>query len=139
MRWALHSASRMTLASEVGQGYVGGMSDPGRLPEAEVIDKPATSSKRSSRRTGERKVTFGSVTVMVRPPTKAEVQRNVEQSTKALARALKRLVRPGVRLYPKRGVPLYWGDEERPGKFVRLLDGKRDLGILENGEFKVTG
>lgn len=103
------------------------------------MDKPTTPSKRRRRRTGERKVTFGSVTVMVRPPTEAEVRRNVEQSTEALARALKRLLRPGVRLYPKRGVPLYWRDEDHPGKFVRLLDGKRDLGVLENGDFKVTG
>ena len=103
------------------------------------MDGSAITPKRRARRTGERKVTFGSVTVMVRPPTKAEVQRNVEQSTAALERALKRLVRPGIRLYPKRGVPLYWGDDNHPGKFVRLLDGKHDLGILENGEFKVTG
>lgn len=128
----------MVLAGGAGQGYVGRMSDPGRLPEAEVIDEPATSSKRRSRRTGERKVTFGSVTVMVRTPTEDEVKRNVEQSTEALARALKRLIRPGFRLYPKRGVPYFWVDEEHPGKFVRLLDGKHDLGVVENGDFKIT-
>ena len=129
----------MPLVSGAGQGHICPMDNPGTTAEAQAMDGSAPAPKRRTRRTGERKVTFGSVTVMVRPPTKAEVHHNVEQSTAALERALKRLVRPGIRLYPKRGVPLYWGDDNHPGKFVRLLDGKRDLGILENGEFKVTG
>lgn len=103
------------------------------------MDGSAIAPKRRARRTGERKVTFGSVSVMVRRPTKAEVQRNVEQSTAALERMLKRLLRPGFRLYPKRDVPYFWADENHPDKIVRLLNGKQQLGILENGEFKVTG
>lgn len=115
------------------------MSNPSKTAEVSVTDKPVTQSRRRRKQAGERKVTFGSVTVTVRTPTEAEVQRNVEQSTQALARALKRVVKPSVRLYPKRGVPLYWGDEDHPGKFVRLLDGKHDLGVLENGKSKVVG
>jgi hypothetical protein len=107
--------------------------------ETSVMDGPAVVSKSRSREGKLRRVKFGSVTVMVRTPTEAEVQRNVDRSTEALARGLKRLLRPGVRLYPKRGVPLFYVDEDHPGKFVRLLDGKRDLGVLEDGDFKVTG
>lgn len=50
---------------------------------------------------------LGSVTVMVRTPTEAEAQRNVDRSTEAFTRGLKRLLRPGVRPYPKRGVALF--------------------------------
>lgn len=99
----------------------------------------AVSTGASRKRRRERRVKFGSVTVMVPYPTKAEIKRNVDLSTKALERMLKRLLRPGVRIHPKRGVPLYFGDEDHPGKIVRLLDGKRELGVLEDGEFKVTG
>ena len=103
------------------------------------MDESAIVSKPRSKGGKLRRVKCGSVTVMVRTPTEAEVQRNVDRSTEALARGLKRLLRPGVRLYPKRGVPLFFADEDHPGKIVRLLDGKRDLGILEDGDFKVTG
>jgi len=107
--------------------------------ETSVMDGPAVVSKSRSKGGKLRRVKFGSVTVMVRTPTEAEVQRNVDRSTEALARGLERLVHPGIRLDPKPGVPLFYGDDDHPGKFVRLLDGKRDLGILEDGEFKVTG
>jgi len=102
------------------------------------MDEPAVVSKPRSTGGKLRRVKFGSVTVMVRTPTEAEVQRNVDRSTEALARGLERLIHPGIRLNPKPGVPLFYGDDNHPGKFVRLLDGKRDLGILENGDFKVT-
>ncbi len=102
-------------------------------------DGPAVVSKPRSKGGKLRKIKFGSVTVMVRTPTEVEVQRNVDRSTEALARGLERLVHPGIRLDPKPGVPLFYGDDDHPGKFVRLLDGKRDLGILEDGEFKATG
>ncbi len=103
------------------------------------MDEPAVVSKPRSRDGKLRRVEFGSVTVMVRTPTEAEVQRNVERSTEALARMLERLLCPGVHIHPKWGVPLFYADDKHPGKFVRLLNGKRDLGVLEDGEFKVTG
>ena len=103
------------------------------------MDGSAVASKPRSKGGKLQKVKFGSVTVMVRTPTEAEVQRNVDRSTEALARGLKRLLRPGVRLYPKKGVPLFYADEDHPGKIVRMLDGKRDLGVYEDGDFKVTG
>jgi hypothetical protein len=85
------------------------------------------------------KVKFGGITVRVPKPTSAQVESNVAASTLALERAAKRLVRPGVRLYAKKGVPLYSADPERPGVYIRVLNGKTDRGVLENGAFKVTG
>lgn len=103
------------------------------------MDGPAVASKPRGQEGKLRRIKFGSVTVVLRAPTEADVQRNIERSTEGLARGLKRLLRPGVRLYPKRGVPLFYADEHHPGKFIRLLDGKRELGVLEDGDFKVTG
>lgn len=103
------------------------------------MDDAAASPEHHDDETGLRMVKFGSVTVTVRPPTEAEMERNIEKGREALARSLKRLLCPGFRLYPKRGVPYFWADEEHPGKFVRLLDGKHEVGVLEDGEFKVTG
>jgi hypothetical protein len=83
-------------------------------------------------------VRFGDVVVTARRPTEAEVQRNVELGSAALARALPRLARPGVRIYPKKDVPLFWVDPENPGGFIRKLNGKLERGVLEDGQFKPT-
>ena len=89
------------------------------------------------RAAGRMKVTFGGVTVSVQRPNAAQVRHNVELSTMALERAKKRLMRPGVRLNAKKGVPQYFADVEKPGVFVRKLDGKVERGVIENGKFKV--
>ena len=84
------------------------------------------------------KITFGDVTVVGPRPSAVEVKRNIEASRQALERVKARLMRPGVRLYAKKGVPLYSADPDRPGVYIRQLNGKTDRGILENGAFKVT-
>lgn len=51
-------------------------------------------------------VRFGGVTVIVPKPSSAQLKRNVAVSAEALERVTKRPVRPGVRLYAKKDVPL---------------------------------
>ena len=85
------------------------------------------------------KITIGNVTVMVTKPNAEQVKRNVESSTLALERDVKKLNRPGVRIYAKKGVPLYSADPEQPGLYIRSLNGQEDRGVLEGGSFKVTG
>ena len=106
---------------------------------AALLDnRPAVRAKVKAKR-ARAKVKFGGVTVMVSKPSSAQIKYNVAVSTQALERAAKRLMRPGVRLYAKKGVPLYSADPERPGVYIRTLNGKTERGVLENGAFKVTG
>ena len=85
-------------------------------------------------------VRFGDVTVTGPRPSEDEVRRNAEASTAALKRALPFFLRPGVRIYPKKDVPLFWADEENPTDgFIRKLNGKIERGVVdEDGNFKVT-
>jgi hypothetical protein len=83
-------------------------------------------------------VKFGGVIVVAPKPSSAQLKRNVTASTEALERATKRLVRPGVRLYAKKDVPLYSADPRQPGVYIRVLNGRTERGILENGKFKVV-
>ena len=83
-------------------------------------------------------VRFADVIVTAARPTEEAVARNVDASSAALARGLRRLTRAGVRLYAKKDVPLYWADPDQPGRFIRKLNGKVERGILEDGAFKVT-
>ncbi|WP_156367677.1 hypothetical protein [Brevundimonas sp. Leaf363] len=78
------------------------------------------------------------MTVAVHKPTATEVRQNVDKGSEALKRLKDKLMRPGVRVYARRDVPLYSADPERPGVYIRRLNGKIDRGILENGAFKVT-
>jgi hypothetical protein len=85
-------------------------------------------------------VTFGDVTITAQRPSDEEIQRNVDASTAALKRALPAFLRPGVRIYAKKDVPLFWADEDNPKEgFIRKLNGKIERGVLdEDGNFKVT-
>ena len=56
-----------------------------------------------------------------------------------MARALVRLTRPGIRLRPKRGIPLFQVDENDPDILIRDLNGKRERGVFQDGEFKANG
>jgi hypothetical protein len=82
------------------------------------------------------KIKFGDVVITAQRPSDAEIRRNAEESTAALARALPRLVRAGVRIYPKKDVPLYWADPDNSDGFIRKLNGKVQRGVLEDGQFK---
>jgi hypothetical protein len=84
-------------------------------------------------------VTFGDVTITAQRPSDEEIQRNVEASTAALKRALPAFLRPGVRIYPKKDVPLFWADDNDPNISIRKLNGKIERGIVdEDGQFKAT-
>ena len=87
-------------------------------------------------RTAQQRISIGNLTLVVPRPTKTQVQENVRQSAEALSRALTRLTRPGIRLRPKRGIPLFQVDENDPDILIRDLDGKRERGTLQDGEFK---
>ncbi|QDQ28466.1 hypothetical protein FNU76_20055 [Chitinimonas arctica] len=84
-----------------------------------------------------RRLTFGSVIVEVSALDRAEIQRNVKVGQAALARAKNTIVQAGVDLPEQEGVPLFHADPNRPGKLVRELDGKREIGSFVNGIFLV--
>jgi len=97
--------------------------------------------RKVDKRTGSRRkrVTFGSVTVLVDTPTKAEIKKNIEDGQVALARLLERIQTPGVKLKFKKGVPNYYADPEDPSRLIRILNGKKERVIFseEEGKFVV--
>lgn len=84
------------------------------------------------------RVKLGGITVSVRAPTADEVARNVAASTAALERVKDRLLSKGVKLARRKGVPLFYADPNRPGRFVRRLDGRTEYGVVVDGEFRVV-
>jgi hypothetical protein len=83
------------------------------------------------------KVKFGNVTISGAKPAKAVVSANVAFSSQALERVLKAIIKPGVALREKSGVPQFWASEDRAGVYVRKLNGKTDVGTLVDGVFRV--
>lgn len=108
-----------------------------RSPSPRAAAQLSTAATRAKRKLARVKV--GEVVVMVHKPTAAEVRQNVAKGSSALGRLKDRLIRPGVRVYAKKDVPLYFADAERPGTYIRKLNGKIERGVLENGAFKVVG
>lgn len=99
----------------------------------------AKTSVRAARKARTRKIKFGDVVITAPAPRSAVVKANVAQSTEALARAAKRLSRPGVIIRAKRGVPLFSLDSEEPDIVIRTLDGKTERGHLVDGIFHAIG
>lgn len=85
------------------------------------------------------KVTFGSVTVATAVPAHDEVERNIEAGQAAMARGLRALLKPGVRILSKKNVPLFSVDPDNPRIIIRKLNGKTDRGTLnrKTGTFEV--
>jgi len=83
------------------------------------------------------RVCFGSVQVEVRVPKSGE-ERNIKVGQTALARALGSIFKPGIKLDVAKGVPLFHADPSHPGKIVREVNGKRDVGTFISGKFKVS-
>jgi hypothetical protein len=112
------------------------------LQSRRTKNRPAGGSvavaERGSRDGDWEKISFGDVVITARRPSEDEIQRNAALSSAALARALPRLLRPGVRIYPKKDVPLYSADPEHPSVIIRKLNGKVQRGVVENGQFKAT-
>jgi len=82
-------------------------------------------------------VEFGSVRVSVSTPKKSKVRRNVIDGQIALARAISKIVKPGVKINAAKGVPLFHAESEHPGLIVRELNGKRTIGSFVNGKFRI--
>lgn len=80
-------------------------------------------------------VSFGSVTVQVAQPPDHVRRANIEAGQAALRRGKSALVKPGVKLTRQKGIPLYFGCEDRPGWMVRELDGKKTVGRFMSGRF----
>lgn len=55
----------------------------------------------------------------------------------ALARALPKLTKPGVRIKIRKGVPYFHADFENPKLLIRQLDGKITRGKIVDGKFRV--
>jgi hypothetical protein len=120
------------------------MAPPSMTVQARPVrTRPERAGTAAAARSGDKggvweTVKFGDVTITAQRPSDAEIKRNVEESSRALARALPGLVRPGVRIYPKKDVPLYWCDDDNPNIFIRKLNGKIRRGVFEDGQFKAT-
>jgi hypothetical protein len=97
---------------------------------AAVVVQAKTSRKRA-------RVKIGGVFVTGDKASAAQLKHSVELSSRMLDRLASKVVKPGVRLYAGKTVPLYSVDPDQPGRVVRKLNGKVDLGVLENGAFKV--
>jgi|tagenome__1003787_1003787.scaffolds.fasta_scaffold20203919_2 hypothetical protein len=88
---------------------------------------------------GDGRIRFGSVEIVAPKPPPAEVRRNIEKGRTALARAMDSLTTPGVELKRGKGIAFYAIDPERPDRLIRTIDGRRDRGVFEKGQFKVVG
>jgi len=83
-------------------------------------------------------VKFGSYKVEAPIPKKSKVNRNVKIGQVALARAMSKIVKPGVKIDAAKGIPLFHVESEHPGQIVRELDGKRAIGKFIKGRFKIS-
>ena len=83
-------------------------------------------------------VSFGSITIEAPPPPEHVRRANIEAGQAALRRAKSTLIKVGIKLPREKGVPLYFGCENRPGLMIQELDGKRTLGKFVRGCFRVV-
>lgn len=109
----------------------------GSMAEQRITTSSTATTFRAAKSAKARNVTtrLGEVTVRGAKPNPELVKANVARSTQALERAGQKLMKPGVHLPEKKGVPRYSADENEPGVFVRRLDGKVTTGRLQNGRF----
>jgi hypothetical protein len=82
-------------------------------------------------------VTFGAVSVNAVSPKVGEMRRNVTSGQAALARAVPKLVKPGVTVKSLAAVPLFRADPQDPSRLIREVNGKAVTGKFVNGKFKV--
>ena len=87
---------------------------------------------------GASKTAFGSVVVQGPKPSKQLLAHNVKLGSESLKRAAETIARPGVSLKPRKGVPHFFADSERPGFYLRKLDGRIERGHLVDGVFVVV-
>lgn len=85
------------------------------------------------------KITYGDVTIQASSPSKDVVEANIRRSSEALERFASAIVKPGVSLGRKKGVPRYFADPDDRGIFWRQLNGQLERGRLIDGRFEVVG
>lgn len=83
-------------------------------------------------------VTLGGTTIIVEHGPQGASPTGVQQSSQVLEQLGKKMRKPGIKLRVRKGVPRYSADENNPDLFIRLLDGKKDVGHFENGSFVVV-
>lgn len=101
--------------------------------------KATTSGSSPTRTTGDtslRSVSFGSVTVQVSEPPESVRQANIKAGQVALERSKGALQKAGIKIPRQKGVPLYFGCEDKPGWMVRELNGQKTLGKFVGGRFR---
>lgn len=81
------------------------------------------------------KVVYGSAVIEAVPPTPEQITRNVMEGRRAMDRLAEQLVRPGVDLVVAGDIPLYHADPARPGRLIRVMNGREDHGVFRNGVF----
>jgi hypothetical protein len=79
---------------------------------------------------------FGLVTVGGRPLSGEATSANIAAGQAALKTLQTRLMKPGVGLAKKKGVPLFRADPNDPSRVLREVDGRTEVGFFENGEFR---
>jgi hypothetical protein len=102
-----------------------------------TLVKEASNSKRDDEWTPV-SITFGGVTVQTMRPPERILRANIKAGQKALRRAKKAIITPGVDLQRNKGVPLYYGCDTDPGLIIQELDGKKSLGTFSGGRFRVV-
>jgi len=102
-------------------------------PNLTMSNEPSAGEERSTV-----SVSFGSVTIEGLPPPEHVRRTNIEAGQAALRRAKSALIKAGIKLPREKGVPLYFGCENRPGLMIQELDGKRTLGKFVRGYFRAV-
>lgn len=102
-------------------------------PKVQTSDQPSAGEKQATV-----SVSFGSVTVEATPPPEHIRRANIEAGQAALKRAIAVLLKAGIKLPREKGVPLYFGCEDKPGLMIQELDGKRTLGKFVRGHFRAV-
>jgi hypothetical protein len=122
-----------TVANKTRNGYIGSMAKESSTKRSSSTGVFVTVT--SAVRTRNVTTKLGEVTVRGARPSREMIAANVMRSTQALERAGEKLIKPGVHLPEKKGVPRYSADENRPGLFIRRLNGQITTGRLQNGQF----
>jgi hypothetical protein len=79
---------------------------------------------------------FGSVSLKA-PARSTDGAHNIGLGQAAMKKIQGQLARPGVKLRVSKATPLFRADPSNPRQLIRVLDGREERGVFENGVFKV--
>ena len=84
-------------------------------------------------------ISFGSVVIEgLHDLALEDVRHNVAAGSRALARARKAFIEPGVKLSLDNSVAKYHADPDHPGILIRELNGRRERVSFSNGKFEIA-